>query len=146
MLSLLGEMIDLERLARLPAARFTAGQAASTDRRSRRPEDGESWFANDDFVTETQPNLVRVETRPDGGKRYVLLDTDGPGAIVRIWTATTAGTLRIHIDGDATAGARSAGRGPAARRRSRPSWRRLRTSPRAGTTSTSRSRSRGTAW
>ena len=102
MLSLLGEMIDLERLARLPAPRFTAGLAASTDRRSRRPEDGESWFANDDFVTETQPNLVRVETRPDGGKRYVLLDTDGPGAIVRIWTATTAGTLRIHIDGDAT--------------------------------------------
>ena len=44
---------------------------------------------------------MRVETRPDGGKRYVLLDTDGPGAIVRIWTATTAGTLRIHIDGDA---------------------------------------------
>ena len=100
-LSLLGEMIDLERLARLPAPRFTAGLAASTDRRSRRPEDGESWFANDDFVTETLPNLVRVETRPDGGKRYVLLDTDGPGAIVRIWTATTAGTLRIHIDGDA---------------------------------------------
>ena len=100
-LSLLGEMIDLERLARLPAPRFTAGLAASTDRRSRRPEDGESWFANDDFVTETQPNLVRVETRPDGGKRYVLLDTDGPGAIVRVWTATTGGTLRIHIDGDA---------------------------------------------
>ena len=45
---------------------------------------------------------MRVETRPDGGKRYVLLDADGPGAIVRIWTATPAGTLRIHIDGDAT--------------------------------------------
>ena len=99
-LSLLGEMIDLERLAHLPAPPFTAGQAASTDRRSTRPQDGESWFANDDFVTETQPNLVRVERRPDGGKRYVLLDTDGPGAIVRIWTATTGGTLRIHIDGD----------------------------------------------
>jgi len=100
-LSLLGEMIDLEHLARLPAARFSARLAASTDRRSRRPEDGESWFANDDFVTETQPNLVRVEARPGGGKRYVLLDTDGPGAIVRIWTATTGGTLRIHIDGEA---------------------------------------------
>ena len=99
-LSLLGEMVDLERLARLPPARFSAGQAASTDRRSRRPEDGESWFANDDFVTETQPNLVRVETRPDGGKRYVLADVAGPGAIVRIWSATPAGTLRIHIDDD----------------------------------------------
>jgi len=99
-LALLGDMIDLERLARLPAARFTAGQAASTDRRSRRPEDGESWFANDDFVTETQPNLVRVEAAPGGGKRYVLLDAPGPGAIVRIWSANPAGTLRIYIDGD----------------------------------------------
>jgi hypothetical protein len=99
-LSLLAEMIDLERLTRLPPARFSAGQTASTDRRSRRPEDGESWFANDDFVTDTQPNLVRVETRPDGGKRYVLADVAGPGAIVRIWSATPAGTLRIHIDGD----------------------------------------------
>ena len=31
-LALLDEMIDLERLARLPAAPFTAGQVASTDR------------------------------------------------------------------------------------------------------------------
>src|SRR5687768_8115976 len=35
--ALLDEMIDLARLARLPSARFTAGQGASTDRRSRRP-------------------------------------------------------------------------------------------------------------
>src|SRR5262245_58486239 len=53
-LSLLGEMIDLDRLARLPAAPFTAGQVASTDRRSTRPDDAESWFANDEFVTPTQ--------------------------------------------------------------------------------------------
>jgi hypothetical protein len=99
-LTLLHEMADLEHLARLPAAPFTAGQAASTDRRSKRPEDGESWFANDDFVTDTAANLVRVEAAPDGGKRYVLLDAAGPGAVVRIWTATPAGTLRIYIDGD----------------------------------------------
>src|SRR5262245_19591375 len=96
--TLLDEMIDLDRLARLPSAGFSAGQAASTDRRSRRPEDGESWFANDDFVTETQPNLVRVEPQPDGSKRYVLLDVAGPGAIVRIWSATPAGTVRVYID------------------------------------------------
>jgi hypothetical protein len=99
-LSLLEEMIDLDRLTRLPPAPFAAGQAASTDRRSRRPEDGESWFANDDFVTETEPNLVRVETQPDGGKRYVLADVAGPGAVVRIWSATPAGTLRIYVDDD----------------------------------------------
>lgn len=101
-LSLLGEMIDLEHLARLPAARFTAGMTASTDRRSRRPEDGESWFANDDFVTDTLPNLVRVDTTVDGAKSYVLADVAGPGAIVRIWSATPAGTLRIFIDDQPT--------------------------------------------
>jgi hypothetical protein len=97
-LTLLREMVDLDALARLPPERFVAGQAASTDRRSRRPEDAEGWFANDDFVTDSQPNLVRVETAPDGGKRYVLLDARGPGAIVRIWSANPAGTLRIYLD------------------------------------------------
>ncbi|HXU60512.1 MAG TPA: glycoside hydrolase family 172 protein, partial [Polyangia bacterium] len=98
-LTLLREMVDLDQLARAPASPFVAGQAASTDRRSRRPEDVEGWFANDDFVTDDQPNLVRVEAAADGGKRYVLLDVAGPGAIVRIWSATPAGTLRIYLDG-----------------------------------------------
>ncbi|HXJ21108.1 MAG TPA: glycoside hydrolase family 172 protein [Polyangia bacterium] len=99
-LTLLREMVDLEQLAHLPAVPFVAGQAASTDRRSRSPDDAEGWFANDDFVTDTEPNLVRVERAPDGGTRYVLLDVAGPGAIVRIWSATPAGTLRVHVDGD----------------------------------------------
>ena len=99
-LTLLHEMGDLDHLARLPTARFAAGQAASTDRRSRRPEDGASWFANDDFVTDTLANLVRVETGPAGGKRYVLLDAAGPGAVVRIWSATPTGTLRMYVDDD----------------------------------------------
>jgi hypothetical protein len=98
-LALFREMVDLEQLARLPAARFVAGQAASTDRRSRRRDDAEGWFANDDFVTDTEPNLVRVEAAPDGGKRYVLLDVAGPGAIVRIWSANPAGTIRVYLDG-----------------------------------------------
>src|SRR6185312_970886 len=98
-LTLLDEMVDLDRLARVPTTPFVAGQAASTDRRSRRREDTAGWFANDDFVTDTEPNLVRVETAPDGGKRYVLLDVTGPGAIVRLWSATPAGTLRIYLDG-----------------------------------------------
>ena len=100
-LTLLHEMVDLDHLARLPDTRFTAGQTASTDRRSKRPTDGASWFANDDFVTDTEANLVRVEAAPDGGKRYVLFDAAGPGAVVRIWSANPTGTLRIYIDGDA---------------------------------------------
>ena len=100
-LTLLHEMVDLDHLARLPKARFTAGQAASTDRRSKQPTDPDGWFANDDFVTDTEANLVRVEAAPDGGKRYVLLDVAGPGAVVRIWSANPTGTLRIYVDGDA---------------------------------------------
>ena len=126
--------------ARLPAARFSAGQAASTDRRSRRPEDGESWFANDDFVTETQPNLVRVET---AARRRQALRAAG---------RRRARRDRPHLDRDArrdaahshrrrrAARARGAGRGAAAGRACAVRRRRSRTSPRAATTSTSRSR------
>ena len=100
-LSLVGEMADLDHLARLPRAPFAARQASSYDRRSRRPDDGDAWFANDDFATNAAPNLVRVETDPaSGSRRYVLLDATGPGAIVRMWTAAPAGTLRIYIDDD----------------------------------------------
>jgi hypothetical protein len=99
-LTLLREMADLGHLAHLPEVPFVAGQAASTDRRSRNREDADGWFANDDWVTDAEPNLVRVETAPDGGKRYVLLDVPGPGAIVRLWSATPAGTLRVYLDGE----------------------------------------------
>jgi hypothetical protein len=96
---LVDEMGRLDQLARLPAAPFTSRQSTSFDRRSRSPADAATWFANDDFVTDTAANLVRVDDTP-AGKRYVLLDVDGPGAVVRIWTATPTGTLRVHIDGD----------------------------------------------
>ena len=93
-------MADLDHLARLPSVPFVAKQASSYDRRSRRPQDGDSWFANDDFATDAAPNLVRVETTAAGARRAVLLDAQGPGAVVRLWTATPAGTLRMFIDDD----------------------------------------------
>lgn len=99
-LTLVNQMADLDYLARLPRAPFVGKQEASTDRRSKRAEDGESWFANDDFVTNVASNLVRVEDAGAGAKRYVLLDAGGPGAVVRLWTATPTGTLRIFIDDD----------------------------------------------
>ncbi|HEX2660629.1 MAG TPA: glycoside hydrolase family 172 protein, partial [Polyangia bacterium] len=99
-LSLVNEMADLDHLARLPGVPFVGKQESSYDRRSKRPEDGESWFANDDFITNSASNLVRVEENGAGTKRYVLLDARGPGAVVRLWTATPTGTLRIFIDDD----------------------------------------------
>jgi hypothetical protein len=96
-LSLLEEMIDLSGIARLPDPPFVAGLASSTDRRSVSPDDPQGWFANDDWASETSPNYVAVE---EGWLRreYVLLDVKGPGAVVRIWSATPTGTLRMYLD------------------------------------------------
>jgi hypothetical protein len=52
------------------------------------------WFANGDAG-----QYIRVEER-DGRTEGVMLDADGPGAIVRIWSANPAGNLRVYIDGD----------------------------------------------
>jgi hypothetical protein len=97
--TLVADMGRLDHLARLAPAPFSSRQATSYDRRSRSPNDGDAWFANDDFVTDVASNLVRIDATP-AGKRYVLLDADGPGAVVRLWTATPTGTLRLYVDGD----------------------------------------------
>jgi len=76
--SLLDEMVRRDRLARWPAPAYTCRQASSYDRDSIAP-DKPGWFANWD-----RSQFVRVDER-DGRKEYVMLEVDGPGAIVRIW-------------------------------------------------------------
>lgn len=50
------------------------------------------WFANDD-------SGHFIDTRVINGRREsVLAEIDGPGAIVRIWSANPEGTLRIYLD------------------------------------------------
>jgi hypothetical protein len=55
------------------------------------------WFANHDWG-----NFVGQETGPAGESEFVLLDADGPGAVVRIWSPSRDGkpngTLRIYVD------------------------------------------------
>jgi len=97
--ALLGEMVDLVRLTKLPDPPYVAHLASSYDRRSLSPGDPLGWFANDDWVSRTNPNYVRVE-EISGRHEYVLLDVPGPGAVVRIWSATPTGTLRLYVDGD----------------------------------------------
>lgn len=92
---LLNEMVDLRGLARLPEIPYVARQASSYDRASKGPDDAKGWFANRDAG-----QYVRVEEVEGGGKRYVMMDAPGPGAVTRIWSANPKGTLRIHIDGD----------------------------------------------
>ena len=95
-LSLLRDMTDRETLARFPDPAYTSRQFGSYDRASEAP-DKPGWFANDD-----RSQFLRVET--NGVRREcVMLDAQGPGAIVRFWV-TVAGTdgsgiLRIYLDG-----------------------------------------------
>ncbi len=93
--ALLAEMTDLRRLAELPDPPFTCRQFSSYDRASVSPADPEKWFANADVG-----QYLRVDER-DGRKEFVLMDAEGPGAIVRIWSANPKGTLRIYLDGAA---------------------------------------------
>ena len=91
---LLEEMTDLERLTETPDPPFTCRQFSSYDRASKSPE--ENWFANGDAG-----HFLRVEEK-DGRKEHVMMDAEGPGAIVRIWSANPKGVLRIYIDGAET--------------------------------------------
>jgi len=94
--TLLDEMTDLGSLARRSLVPFRTYEASSYDRRSAVPavsgEEDDGWYANVDWgnfsgVQRTRP---RVE--------YVMVDAEGPGAIVRIWSATPRGLLRIYLD------------------------------------------------
>ncbi len=91
--TLLGELTDLAALTRRPDPPFTTRQFSSNDRAARSPQ--ENWFANADHG-----KFLREEDRA-GRHEYVLMDAEGPGAIVRIWSANPAGTLRFYFDGAA---------------------------------------------
>lgn len=90
--SLLSEMADLGRLAQMPREVYVTKQSSSYDRASRSPT--EDWFANRDFG-----QFLRVERKP-GRNEYVLADLEGPGAVVRIWSANPQGTIRFYVDGN----------------------------------------------
>lgn len=92
--ALLEEMADRASVARWPEPFYTCRQASSYDRRRKGP-DQPDWFANNDC---SQFDQVLHD---NGRKQYVLMDADGPGAIVRFWLTTSekkAGCLRIYLD------------------------------------------------
>jgi hypothetical protein len=98
--SLLQEMTDRTQLAQLDDPAFTSKQFSSYDRKSVSPDDPKTWFANEDWC-----RFIRKET-VNGRTEEVLMEADGPGAIVRWWTTMAGpnsgrGTLRIYIDGEA---------------------------------------------
>ena len=106
--SLLGDMVDRDRLARVPSPAYVCRQASSYDRDTV-GVDKPGWFANWD-----RSQFVRVEENA-GRKEYVMLDAEGPGAVVRFWGTWhgprkkgggleefSNGTLRVYLDNQPT--------------------------------------------
>jgi hypothetical protein len=94
--SLLQEMTDRERLPLYPEPLYITRQFSSYDRASVAP-DQPGWFSNWDrsmFIRE-EDNQGRLE--------YVMMEAEGPGAIVRFWMTFAGqgageGILRIYFD------------------------------------------------
>ena len=98
--TLLREMVDMTRLGNFPAPAYKTVQFSSYDRRANVPG-GPNWFANSDgFGREPIPNFQAVLQAPEGDEpgRYLICDVQGPGAIVRTWSAAIEGTLRVVLD------------------------------------------------
>ncbi|MBN1444128.1 MAG: DUF2961 domain-containing protein, partial [Planctomycetes bacterium] len=100
--TLLEEMTDRARLARFPSPSYTCRQFSSYDRDTTE-RDGPGWYANWD-----RSQFVRTE-KNQGRTEHVLLDAEGPGAVVRFWGTWhgpgggpfSNGTLRFYLDGSA---------------------------------------------
>jgi hypothetical protein len=94
--SLLGEMTDRDRLARLPDPPFVTAQASSYDRAHVAP-DQPGWFSNHDFE-----QFLRIETIA-GRQEWVVMDAAGPGVLTRFWKggADPAKIVRFYLDGAA---------------------------------------------
>jgi hypothetical protein len=96
MQGLLHEMVDMQRLATMPDPGIESDQQSSYDRASTAP-DKDNWFANGDAA-----QFIRSEQNGDRTE-WVMAEMDGPGAIVRLWSANPdgGGNVRIYIDGAA---------------------------------------------
>lgn len=97
--SLLNEMTDRDALAKLDVETYTLGQFSSYDRSSVSPDDPKSWYANKD-----QSQFLRSE-QISGRTEDVMMDVQGPGAIVRWWITMAGphvgrGTIRVYLDGE----------------------------------------------
>ncbi len=94
---LLVEMLDRTGIAEFPEPAFVCKQASSYNRKSQRPGTPE-WFSTDDYS-----HFVRCD-EVGGRREWVMLDVEGPGAIVRWWITQYKydGTIRVYLDGSDT--------------------------------------------
>ncbi len=93
---LLDETTNLERLATAESMDYITRQFSSYDRKSTDPAvlTEENWFANAD-----RGHCLRKEW-VGWRSEYVLMEADGPGVIVRFWSANPndGGTVKIYLD------------------------------------------------
>lgn len=85
---MLWRIVDLTRLPLIEDG-VRCAQFSSYDRASKSPDEP-GWGANRDWG-----NYVRIE--PNG--EAVMAEIEGPGCIVRIWSANPQGKIRFYIDG-----------------------------------------------
>ena len=92
--TLLEAMIDRTTIAEFPNPEFLCKQCSSYNRESIAP-DKPGWFANADS------SFFYGHQDVDGRREWIMLDADGPGAIVRWWLTQQKfkGTVRIYLDG-----------------------------------------------
>ena len=96
--SLMKELASRDVLCEFPDPAFTCAQFSSYDRGAKNPD--ENWFANADAS-----QFLRVEknANADGREEWVLMDAQGPGAVVRFWITAPhyKCNLYVYIDGAA---------------------------------------------
>lgn len=107
--SLLDEMTNRDAVTQFPDADFRLKQSSSYNRASVSPDDSVGWFTNKDFNSnDTDHNFIRIEEN-NGKKEWVLMDHQGPGAIVRTWMPLRNAkkpnmgndiTIKFYLDGD----------------------------------------------
>lgn len=95
--SLLYEMTDAAALARWADKPWRNLQASALET-SGRHNPGE-------FGSKAIGHFVRIEEKPDGRREWVLMEHEGPGAIVRMWAPNMAkdAVFRVYFDHDPAA-------------------------------------------
>lgn len=89
-IDMLWRIVDLTQLPLIEDG-VRCAQFSSYDRASKSPEEP-NWGANKD-----RGNYIRIE--PNG--EAVMAEIEGPGCIVRIWSANPQGKIRFYLDGEA---------------------------------------------
>lgn len=94
--SLLKEMVDPVAVTIWPEPAYLCKQASSYDRRTKGTNE---WFANTDNMDCMGESLKWEEHQ--GRKECLMMEADGPGAVVRFWTGGNdpKGKVRFYLDG-----------------------------------------------